>query len=975
MSRKRAIGILFFVLCVLVTHAQIPFLKELQITRDGSSIKINRIYQDSQHFIWIGTSQGLFRYDGYNFQKIQGSDSTAHPSVNAIMRDTSGRLWIGYEDGAIRILQHNRLTKFQPEEGVPKVAITDFVQDSSGNIWFSTYGEGLYVLTQHHIYNFNTDDGITDNFVYSITVCKNGNVWCGTDEGLSICSWKNGKKSVERLSQAQGLPDNIVRSVQSDTCGKIWVGMQDKGLCYFDLDSDRFVVPSNLLHWDYGAVTCICLLRHNELWVGTEKSGITDVELFGAMRVRSCGRVSGMSANRINDLIQDAEGNMWIAANTALLFSPGEKLEFMHSVNGIPLTDIQSILYRKNGELWLSTPKDLWAINLNDQEGKTIRKVFENNQLGASSILCMYEDPYSNIWIGTFGRGVFYYESKSGVLQNIREANGLANDNVLSIAGKGNDVWFASLGGVSRCKLTGDHSYSALQTFTEENGLKENYVYNVFIDSKNRVWFGTDGKGITVYENNAFRNYSKEAGLKSNVIYSITEDSHGTIWFSTQDAGIYSFDGKNFHNYSLSEGLSETDISSIKADDNGNIIIVNDHGIDVMQTANHHFLYYGQESDISEIDPNLNASFKDDEGNIWIGTKSGIVKIRMPSKMVDERPFTVLNSVKIFLKDIDEKQKPVFSYKQNHVSFDYAGLYFSNPEKVIYEYKLDGYNQEWIKTHDRFITFPNLRPGAYNFHIRSALSNQFDNATMLSFPFTIKNPFWQEPWFYLFAFIVVVSAVYFFIKIREKNLRREEQLKKESIEFQFETLKSQINPHFLFNSFNTLSALIDEDRDVAITYVDNLSDFYRSILTYKDVDVISLKEEWQLTMNYVYLLKQRHGSAFNLIDEVKEKRQDLFLPPLTLQMLVENAVKHNVVSKERPLTIRLFMNNEETLVVENNLQPKSQQPISTKFGLRSISDRFEYLGGKPISIQQTFDQYRVELTLIKKLTPHESTHY
>src|ERR1043165_7403490 len=332
MIRKSSIVFLFFVLGALCVHAQIPFLKELQITRDGSDIKINRIYQDQQRFIWIGTSQGLFRYDGYSFLKIAGSDSTAHPLVTAIMRDASGKLWIGYQDGAIRILQHNRLVKFRPEEGIPKVAITDFAEDSSGNIWLSTYGEGLYVLTQHRIYNFNADDGLTDNFVYSITVCKNGNVWCGTDEGLSICSWKNEKKSVTRLSEAEGLPDNIVRSVQSDTCGKIWIGMQDKGLCYFELDSNRFMVPKNLTDWEYGAVTSIWLLHPDELWVGTEKSGITDIELFGAMRVRSCGRASGMSANRINDLIQDAEGNMWIAANTTLLFSPGEKLEFMHSV-------------------------------------------------------------------------------------------------------------------------------------------------------------------------------------------------------------------------------------------------------------------------------------------------------------------------------------------------------------------------------------------------------------------------------------------------------------------------------------------------------------------------------------------------------------------------------------------------------------------------------------------------------------------
>ncbi len=973
--RKITIAMLFTMLHLSVVHAQIPFLKELEITTDGSSPHINKIYQDQQHFLWIGTSQGLYMYDGYNFQKIGGSDSSDEPSVTALLRDTGGTLWIGYNDGAIRILSNHHLARFRPEEGTPKVAITDFALDSSGHLWFSTYGEGIYSLRDKRLYNFNTDDGLTDNSVYALTVCKNGEVWCGTDEGLSICSWINGKKSVRRLSQAQGLPDNIVRTIQSDPTGKIWIGMQDKGVCYFDPEQKKFITPSNLTTWSFGAVTRICLLNSEEFWVGTEKSGIVDVELFGDMRVRECGRASGLSANRINDILQDAEGNIWLAANTVLLFSTGEKIEFVHTVNGIPLNDIQAILHRRNGDLWISTPQKLYSVTLADNGNKTIKTLFENKGLGAASILCLYEDVYNNVWIGTFGSGVFFYEDKSGSIKNIREPDGLANDNVLSISGKGNDVWFATLGGVSRCIIdAASQNRPHLQTFTEENGLKENYVYDVFIDSKDRVWFGTDGKGITEYENGVFHNYSKDAGLKSDVIYSITEDSYGIIWFSTLDAGIYSFDGKVFRNYALADGLTSSGISSIQADNHGHLIIVNDGGIDVMQTADHRLLYFGQESGINKMDPNLNASSKDEEGNIWIGTKSGIIKVRMPPELPEARPFTVLNGVKIFLNDIDEKRRSTFSYKENHVSFDYTALYFSNPDKVGYEYRLDGYNSDWIKTRDRFITFPNLPPGTYTFYVRSALNNQFTDASMVSYFFIVSHPFWEQVWFYLLAIAVIISIVLLVVRIREKNLRRREQMKKEHIEFQFETLKSQINPHFLFNSFNTLAALIDEDQQMAIAYVDKLSDFYRSILTYKDVDIITLAEDWHLVTNYVYLLRQRHGNNLRLIDEVGEKRNDLMMPPLTLQMLVENAVKHNVVSKARPLTIRVFMSHDDTLVIENNLQLKSQQVISTGFGLKSISDRFEMLGGKRISIAEKNNCYQVALTLIKKVL-HESSHY
>ncbi|MCY7409928.1 MAG: histidine kinase, partial [Chitinophagales bacterium] len=333
----------------------------------------------------------------------------------------------------------------------------------------------------------------------------------------------------------------------------------------------------------------------------------------------------------------------------------------------------------------------------------------------------------------------------------------------------------------------------------------------------------------------------------------------------------------------------------------------------------------------------------------------------------------ILNSVQLFLKNYDSGNKPVFSHKQNHISFDYVGLFYSNPERVTYQYKLSGYNSDWIHTHDRFITFPNLSPGNYRFRVRSAIDNNYKNSKIVTYAFKIQKPYWEEAWFFVAIILSIVGLLYFIVRVREQNYKRTEKLKKERIEFQFETLKAQINPHFLFNSFNTLATLIEEDQKISVQYVDKLSDFYRSILSYKDVDLIPLKEEWELGMNYIFLLHQRHGDRLKFIVGEFEKSEDLFIPPLSIQILIENAVKHNIISRDRPLTVRIYMQDERTLVVENNLQLKPVAPPSTKIGLGSISERLVLSGGVPLKTFQDDDKFKVQITLIIKNKSHENS--
>ena len=212
-------------------------------------------------------------------------------------------------------------------------------------------------------------------------------------------------------------------------------------------------------------------------------------------------------------------------------------------------------------------------------------------------------------------------------------------------------------------------------------------------------------------------------------------------------------------------------------------------------------------------------------------------------------------------------------------------------------------------------------------------------------------------------FLVSITEGVFFFREWKNSAVEAERFKKESILAQFQSLKNQVNPHFLFNSLNTLSSLIDQDKEVSKEFLDDLSTVYRYVLQHKDDEVVSLQTELDFIHSFIQLLKKRHGRSLSFHFNINQKDLNKGIPPMSLQLLVENAVKHNVASRKRPLTVEIFSQNH-MLVIRNNLQPKKRAVISTGVGLKNIQNRYEYLIDQSIQIHKGEHQYEVQLPLI-----------
>lgn len=213
-------------------------------------------------------------------------------------------------------------------------------------------------------------------------------------------------------------------------------------------------------------------------------------------------------------------------------------------------------------------------------------------------------------------------------------------------------------------------------------------------------------------------------------------------------------------------------------------------------------------------------------------------------------------------------------------------------------------------------------------------------------------------------FIISIYEGAYFFEQWKKNFQRSESLASENIRSQFEVLKSQVDPHFLFNSLNTLAALIEPKNTDAQTYLEQLSDVYRYVLLSKQKETVALREELDFVHSYIYLNKTRYRDNLLVQSHIPEEAMEQRVAPLSLQILVENALKHNIISKDKPLTLRILVDQHGYIVVENNIQKKNILEKSTKIGLQNIINRYALLTARQIEISNTSDLFSVRLPLI-----------
>lgn len=961
----RIIITILLLLFAAAAGAQNYFSRDIWLNDVNASVKVNNLLFDEVGYMWLGTDDGLFVYNGRTFEKIE--DRVNKP-VTAI-RLIKGTIWAGYSDGTLGYIKEKQFVEYPIRNVVPGTAISNIYSEDGEMLWISTEGQGIIFAIDHIGAGLNITNGLSDNFVYMLSHRPGVGMIACTDKGLNVISNNGRQVSIKKFTTADGLPDNIVRLIKEiPGTTKYWVGTQQGGLALYDWSTSKITVPRTDSAWKWGQVNDILPMNENMTWVATETGYMLEVQLAGEEAVIKPYR---HPEKKFYSLISGRSGNIWVASAHGLTMITAEYMRYLIPYNiQYRFDSIGSMTCDMHDNLWFAQGHKLYRMSLKNDNAKPELIL----TMPTKTISSLFADAEDRLWIGTLGKGVWYRNSK-GALTNVsdiidepRDKLEMRDDNILDVTGTYDRLWVSGINGVKEFSFPGTYTKKMflLRRHNKRSGIGSDYIYQLYPDRRGRIWMATDGGGVCMYNDGRYRRWGAKDGLGSQVVYAITQDATGNMWAATFANGLYRFDGDKWTQFSRDKGLQDLSIFTLAANATGQVVVVHTKGIDVWYPNSGQFRNLSKKSNGHFIDSTsivLKLFAKDNNGNVYVPYDKGFIVFRNIEENYDIRPSVNISAISVFFKPVDWGKED-FAYDQNHISFRFSGISFANPDNIRYRYKLEGYNDSWIITNDESVTFAQLPTGKYKFRVQASLNNTFSRMGEASYDFYVGKPFWMRIWFILLMSLVVLGIAYGYIRFREQNLRKVSSLQRERMMFEYEHLKSQVNPHFLFNSLNTLTNLIEEDRDVAVNYTSRLSDLYRNMLSYRDKDLIYLYEEWGILENYMYIQQSRFGKALrlnaNIPDELMYSRK---IVPMALQLLVENAIKHNIVSQSIPLTITIEA-TEELIIVRNKLRPKISKERGAGLGLINIRKRYSLLTKKQITFGIKDNEYIVILPLI-----------
>ncbi len=773
---KTKLLIVFIILSLFPckNFGQVPVIDNFDILKENKSVSVSAIYQDTTGYIWVGTNEGLFKFDGVNFEQFTEQDSLYSKKVSAIGEAGKG-FWIGHKSGEITYFNGKSFEKIEPESGFSKQEISHIFEYDSV-LWFATLGEGVYYYKgskRKRMYNLGTDDGLLDNYVYKILPAPSGLFYMATDRGISVYNPKK-DEFIDHINSKDGLPDNLVKDlhIQDDI---LWVAMEDRGICKYHL-KDQKVIPID--GWHFGAINDFEVFEKNKLWISTKRNGLIKAHADNSnhLSITKINEKHGLPGKRLNKLFLDIEGNLWIGTKKGLAINRNTRIEFFNATTGFDVNNIFSLTKDKHGKFWIASQDGLFTFLKKPNGTYHLKKWFTAPSYENVAFVSVYKDKEGFIWVGTYGFGAFRINPDNDTFKQFKKEDGLSNNNIIHINGHENKIYLSTLGGgVTQFHLNNEkHTFKSINT---DNGLKSDYVYATMYDSQNRLWIATDGGGIAVVENGKL-NHPESDLIDSigKVVYNIAEDAKGNIWFGLADNGVLRFDGETFRHFNKENGLSSNEVKSIISYPDNHILLTYNNDIDIINEDNFSITKSGSILGLKNFSPSLNAFYRDDNHNLYIGSADGILKFRIFKEELSIKPKLFISSKELYYKSI-EKGTTTFTHSQNHLTFRYTALWYLAASDLTYRYKLENYDMKWsMPTSTRAVTYSFLPPGDYTFIVQVKMPNgKWYESPKSQYSFTIKPPFWQTTWFIILVILVGIGSIYAVINYRTKKLQRDKE--------------------------------------------------------------------------------------------------------------------------------------------------------------------------------------------------------
>jgi ligand-binding sensor domain-containing protein/two-component sensor histidine kinase len=976
-------GVLFFWMSFQGTiHAQQFSFKSYGIREGLPQSQVHCLLQDKRGYLWIGTiGGGLSRFDGQRFKTYTTSDGLPGNKVLSL-EYCQNKLWIGLEKG-LRAFDGSSFHQLIADS----LQIEFLEKASDHELWIGS-DKGLYLLS------------CLDESSNKLQKISNGGAifaMCKSKSGIWVANYKyithfntEGKKDAGPFE----INDGIVNSLFEDSKGQLWVGIYGRGLR---------VLENGLLQLVAGFenITPQCFYEPDgsSLWVGTLENGIyMFFHESGGMVVLNDR--NGLPNNQVRCILKDKWENVWAGTyGGGLARYYGSEVKHLNKDSGLPGRQVYSVAQGFDSLIWMGVA-DKGIVRYDPNKATLL----VDSLLTNVKVKALYNDGKGRIWAGTEGKGLQIYQRDTS--WNIHAEQGLISPWIKCIRKDHNGrIWLAlSGGGIARINnaidlkpdIRADISY-----FNQLNaGIANDRVNTLAFDQSLRMWYGCQSGGfgyITLDEK--VINYGSPQGLKNLEIKALLVDKREWLWIGTAE-GLCRMN-LNIEPFVL-EYISDNyqpkggNIYLLQEDIQGNVWAGDQSGVYKFELDEENRIlntkHYGQRDGFEGIETCMNASSTDSNGRLWFGTIDGVNCISLVESGKEGKiaPNAFVSGISLFYQPLSEtslrgfintwgalKDTLVLTYEQNHLSFDFAGIHLGDAEGVLFQWKLSGLDTSWTPPLPlNNATFSNLKPGEYSLLMRACLEDG-ECSPVSSVPFIILQPYWQKGWFIAVSILggLILVAVVFVLILRGVQRRAREKnakllLEKQLVELEQKSLRLQMNPHFVFNSLNSIQGLIAaDDPKGARQQLSRFSRLMRQILENSREEKVTIKEEIEALTNYLDLEKSTRADIFDYQIDCQVNPEHYELPPLLIQPFAENAIIHGLAPKGKGGFLRItFKENNGVLLIaiEDNgigrkasAEKKQSSGLSHKSaGLEVTEERLALLRGNadtPITFEDLYD--------------------
>lgn len=747
-----------------------------------ANLSASSLLQDRNGFLWVGTNNGVFWYDGKSFHAFATQDLESQ-RICALLETADGTLWIATQ---LALYRRSGLHAVKIDAGEP-IEITGGASIGGGSI-APAPGNGVYLATRRGLARVQ---GTRDQFSFhwlsrvpadSVGLDADGRVWSGC--GTNLCRFDAGH--LVEVDASYGLPPEHWSSIKADTEGNLWV-RSPRRLFELPRGMKRFVARDSELRSDGISYGPLYQSPDGQIMVAMN----TGLAIYEGHQWRLIDSSRGLAGDSVANVLRDREGSVWIGFHgTGLMRWLGyQQWESWTKAEGLSSNMIWAMRHDAKGRLWVGTENGLNEMATNRAGRVTWRA---HKELRAMKVRAVALGRNGEMWSGANPGGIYRFDSTGKLIAVYGSKEGLTADGIwgLLVDAQGS-VWAGTTAGLFLGQRAGNSGIRFTFVPVPLSDENENF-YQPIMDSRGWLWV-PGSHGLACFHDGQWKRYGVEDGLKSNAIYSVSESSDSSIWvgyaepFGVSRMAFHGGDTR-LHHYTQENGLRSNKVYFVRNTPQGQVFVGTDRGVDMLNAGR--WQHFGSAQGLVWEDTDSNSFLSENDGSVWIGTSRGLAHFRFASQNAPV-PVILPTLVSVQFGDAGPSWSVLASstgpqensfnikYADRAVHIRFTSLSFLHEDEVQFRYRLNGFTEKWTETEDREARFLSLAPNQYTFEVQArTIEGEWGPSARL--PFLIAPPFWETPRFRLTMLVFLAALVWAAWKWRIKRvIRQKRELERE----------------------------------------------------------------------------------------------------------------------------------------------------------------------------------------------------